>query len=62
MDKVVRAGRLLMKRYGVVVPEDILSAVAPASEPATKIRPSDVGELEKFCRTLVICVVNAPPL
>jgi hypothetical protein len=37
MDKVVRADRLLMKRYGVVVPEDILSAIASASEPAMKL-------------------------
>jgi hypothetical protein len=36
MDKVVRAGRILMKRPGVVVPEDIVVDVLAASTSVSK--------------------------
>jgi hypothetical protein len=38
MDKVVLAGRILMRRPGVVVPEDIVADVLAA--PAVMRRPS----------------------
>jgi hypothetical protein len=38
MDKAVRAGRILMRRPGVVVPEDIVADVLAA--PAVVSRPS----------------------
>jgi hypothetical protein len=41
MDKVVRAGRILMRRPGVVVPEDIVANVLAAS--AGVSRPSSSG-------------------
>jgi hypothetical protein len=44
MDKVVRAGRILMKRPGVTVPDDIVDDVkaAPdaASRPSSSIAPA----------------------
>jgi chromosome segregation ATPase len=41
MDKVVRAGRILMKRHGVVVPEDIVADVLTVSAGVSK--PSSSG-------------------
>jgi hypothetical protein len=38
MDKVVRAGRILMRRPGVIVPEDIIADVL--ATPAIVSRPS----------------------
>jgi chromosome segregation ATPase len=47
MDKVVRAGRILMRRPGVVVPKDIVAnvLVAPAvvSRPSSSATPADVA-------------------
>jgi hypothetical protein len=44
MDKVVRAGRILMRRPGVVVPDDIVAdvMVAPdtASHPSSSVAPA----------------------
>jgi hypothetical protein len=36
MDKVVRVGRILMKRLGVVVPKDIVADVLAASASVSK--------------------------
>jgi hypothetical protein len=41
MDKDVRAGRILMRRPGVVVPEDIIADVLAASAGVSK--PSSSG-------------------
>jgi hypothetical protein len=45
MDKVVRVGRILMRRPGVVVPEDIVTdvVVAPdaASRPSSSVAPAN---------------------
>jgi hypothetical protein len=40
MDKHVRAGRILMKRPGVVVPEDIVADVLAGSAGMSKPSPS----------------------
>jgi chromosome segregation ATPase len=42
MHKVVRAGRILMKRPGVVVPEDIVADILAASAGVSK--PSSFGD------------------
>ena len=39
-DKAVRAGRILMKRHGVLVPEDIVADVLAASVGMSKPSPS----------------------
>jgi hypothetical protein len=45
MDKAVRAGRILMKRHGIVVPDDIvadvLAALATSSNPSASGDPAD---------------------
>jgi hypothetical protein len=50
MDKVVCAGRILMRRPGVVVPEDIVTDVLVA--PAVASRPSSSATLavEASCK------------
>jgi hypothetical protein len=45
MDKAVRAGRILMRRLGVVVPDDIVADVNAA--PDSSSRPSSLVTLEK---------------
>jgi hypothetical protein len=45
MDKVIRAGRILMRRPGVVVPDDIMADVNAA--PDSSSRPSSSVALEK---------------
>jgi hypothetical protein len=42
MDKAVRAGRILMKRPGVMVPEDIVADIVAASAGVSK--PSSSGD------------------
>jgi hypothetical protein len=43
IDKVIRAGRILMKRPGVVIPKDIVAGVIAAS--ASMSKPSPSGDL-----------------
>jgi hypothetical protein len=58
MDKVVRAGRILMRRLGVVVPEDIVADVLAApvvmSRPSSSATPAAEAFLQK-CSCTVIC-------
>jgi hypothetical protein len=44
MDKAVRAGRILMRRPGVVVPDDIVADVKAA--PNASSRPSSVAPMK----------------
>jgi hypothetical protein len=55
MDKVVRAGRILLRRSGVVVPEDIVAdvLVAPAGVSKHSSSATPVGEAS-CCNTLKI--------
>jgi hypothetical protein len=59
MDKVVRAGRILMRRPGIVVPEDIvvdvLAAPAAASRPSSSATPAAEASCKK-CSSAVICL------
>jgi hypothetical protein len=41
MDKVVHTGRILTRRPGVVVPEDVLAAPAGMSKPSSSATPPD---------------------
>jgi hypothetical protein len=45
MDKVVRAGQILMKRHGVVVPEDIVADVLATSAGISKPSPDPAGKV-----------------
>jgi hypothetical protein len=45
MDKVIRAGRILMRRPGVIVPDDIVADVKAA--PDSSSCPSSSVALEK---------------
>jgi hypothetical protein len=50
MDKAVRAGRILMKRPGVVVPDDIVADVLVASADTSKSSPSSDPADKVPCR------------
>jgi hypothetical protein len=54
MDKVVRAGRILMRRPGVVVPEDIVADVLDAPAGVSKPSSSATPTSEASCHTRVL--------
>ena len=50
MDKAARAGRILMRRPGVVVPEDIVADVVAAPDVASRPSSSATPAAEASCK------------
>jgi hypothetical protein len=54
MDKAVRAGRILMRRPGVVVPDDIVADVKAAPDAACRPSSSVVPTKDTVCKDVSI--------
>jgi hypothetical protein len=50
MDKAVRAGQILMRRPGVVVPEDIVTDVVAAPDVVSRPSSSATPAVEASCK------------
>jgi hypothetical protein len=50
MDKVVRAGRILMRRPNVVVPEDIVTDVIDALDAGSRPSSSAAPAIDASCK------------
>jgi hypothetical protein len=50
MDKAVRAGRILMRRPGVVVPKDIVTDVMVVPDAASRPSSSAAPTNDAFCK------------
>jgi hypothetical protein len=66
MDKAIRAGRILMRRLGVVVPDDIVADVKAAPNSSSRLlhrlllRKTLPSRNIEYIRELYVCVINVP--